>query len=150
MGIMAVPQRMTTVTLGARSVPALRAFYQAIGWRENDGSDDTFASFTLGGVRLALYPIEQLRDEAAPQEVSSRLISGMAQPWPSTSRHATKLTTFSTVLSPLEHDRSGRLSNVSGADTPATSQIPKATAGRSPGRRGSPTPSSAEEPINAG
>ena len=56
------------VTLGARRVPALRAFYRAIGWRENDGSDDTFTSFTLGNVRLALYPIELLRAEAAPQE----------------------------------------------------------------------------------
>ena len=67
-GAVAVPQRMTTVTLGAHSVPALRAFYRAIGWRENDGSDDTFTSFTLGSVRLALYPIELLGDEAAPQE----------------------------------------------------------------------------------
>jgi uncharacterized glyoxalase superfamily protein PhnB len=63
-----VPQRMTTVTLGARSVPSLRAFYQAIGWRENEGSDDTFTSFTMGSVRLALYPIEMLHGEAAPGE----------------------------------------------------------------------------------
>lgn len=56
---------MTVVTLGARSVPALRAFYRAVGWRENEGSDDTFTSFTMGSVRLALYPIELLRDEAA-------------------------------------------------------------------------------------
>ena len=65
---MVVPQRMTAVTFGARSVPALRAFYGAIGWRENEGSDDTFTSFTLSGVRLALYPIELLGAEAAPRE----------------------------------------------------------------------------------
>ena len=59
---------MTIVTLGARSVPALRAFYGALGWHENDGSDDTFASFTLGGVRLALYPLDLLGAEAAPGE----------------------------------------------------------------------------------
>ena len=59
---------MTTVTLGARSVPALRAFYRAIGWRENDGSDDTFTSFTMGSVRLALYPIELLQNEASPDD----------------------------------------------------------------------------------
>lgn len=58
------------MTLGARSLPTLRAFYAAIGWRENDGSDDTFTSFTLGGVRLALYPIELLGAEAAPDEPS--------------------------------------------------------------------------------
>jgi hypothetical protein len=65
---MPVPQRMTAVTLGGCSVPSLRAFYRAIGWQENDGSDDTFASFTMGSVRLALYPIELLRGEAAPGE----------------------------------------------------------------------------------
>jgi len=54
------------VTLGCRSVPELRAFYRAIGWRENDGSDDTFTSFTIGTVRLALYPTELLGAEAAP------------------------------------------------------------------------------------
>jgi predicted lactoylglutathione lyase len=63
---MRVPQRLTVVTFGARSVPSLRAFYGAIGWRENDGSDDTFTSFTVGGVRLALYPMKSLHDEAAP------------------------------------------------------------------------------------
>src|SRR5690349_13176090 len=59
---------MTIVTLGARSVSELRSFYSALGWRENDGSDDTFTSFTLGGVRLALYPIDALGAEAAPGE----------------------------------------------------------------------------------
>src|SRR3954447_730475 len=65
---MSVPQRMTVVTLGAYSVPSLRAFYRAIGWRENEGSDDKYTSFTLGTVRLALYPIDQLRTEASPGE----------------------------------------------------------------------------------
>jgi uncharacterized glyoxalase superfamily protein PhnB len=59
---------MTIVTLGARNMPALRAFYRALGWNENDGSDDNFTSFTLGRVRLALYPIELLGGEAAPGE----------------------------------------------------------------------------------
>jgi uncharacterized glyoxalase superfamily protein PhnB len=65
---MAVPQRLTTVTLGARSVPVLRAFYAAIGWRENDGSDDTYTTFTMGTARLALYPIALLGGEAAPHQ----------------------------------------------------------------------------------
>lgn len=63
---MPVPQRMTIVTLGARDLPALRAFYRSLGWHENNGADDHFTSFTLGGVRLALYPIELLGAEAAP------------------------------------------------------------------------------------
>jgi predicted lactoylglutathione lyase len=59
---------MTVVTFGAHSVPSLRAFYRAIGWRENDGSDDSYTSLTLGSVRVALYPIGRLHDEAAPGE----------------------------------------------------------------------------------
>jgi uncharacterized protein len=68
MSVVPIPQRLTAVTLGCRSVPNQRAFYGAIGWRENDGSNDTFTSFTIGTVRLALYPIELLGAEAAPHE----------------------------------------------------------------------------------
>ena len=63
-----IPQRVTALTLGARSVPALRAFYRGLGWVENEGSSDTFSSFTVGSMRLALYPIELLRREAAAGE----------------------------------------------------------------------------------
>jgi predicted lactoylglutathione lyase len=65
---MFVPQRMTVVTLGARNVHDLRRFYRALGWAENDGSDDSFTTFTLGEVRLALFPLDRLRAEAAPGE----------------------------------------------------------------------------------
>jgi uncharacterized protein len=64
--LVSVPQRMTMVTLGARNIPVLRAFYRGLGWRENDGSDDVFTSFTVGSVRLGLYPIARLGAEAAP------------------------------------------------------------------------------------
>jgi predicted lactoylglutathione lyase len=65
---MAIPQRLTFVTLGARDLPALRRFYRALGWAENEGATVSFASFDCGSVTLALYPIELLRDEAAPGE----------------------------------------------------------------------------------
>lgn len=65
-----IPQRLTAVTLGARNMRVLRKFYRAIGWHENDGSDDTFTSYTVGGVRLALYPLVLLGAEAAPGEVA--------------------------------------------------------------------------------
>ena len=65
----AVPQRLSFVTLGARDVGRLRASYAAWGWREREGGSDDFAQFDLGGVRLALFPIERLRDEAAPDAV---------------------------------------------------------------------------------
>ena len=54
------------VTLGTRDLPKLRSFYRSWGWTERDGGDDGFAQFNAGGVRLALYPLGLLRDEAAP------------------------------------------------------------------------------------
>jgi predicted lactoylglutathione lyase len=62
---MTIPQRLTFVTLGARSVARLRAFYAAWGWTENDGSSDEYTSYLAGSVRLALYSLADLRDEAA-------------------------------------------------------------------------------------
>jgi hypothetical protein len=53
------------VTLGTRDLPTLRSFYRWWGWTERDGSDE-FAQFDVGGVRLPLYPLGLLRDEAAP------------------------------------------------------------------------------------
>lgn len=46
----------------------LRAFYGAMGWRERPGSNDDFATFETGTVILALYPIDRLGHEAAPDE----------------------------------------------------------------------------------
>ena len=63
---MPLPQRLDFVTLGARSVSGLRAFYRSWGWVENPGGSDEFASYTAGSVRIALYPLDRLRDEAAP------------------------------------------------------------------------------------
>lgn len=63
---MGLPQRLTFVTLGARDLPVLRRFYRDIGWSENEGATDSFTSYDCGSVKVALYPIELLRDEAAP------------------------------------------------------------------------------------
>ncbi len=54
------------LTLGARDLPALRRFYRALGWEEAPGSDDAWSGFLLGGVLLALYPLDDLAAEAAP------------------------------------------------------------------------------------
>jgi uncharacterized glyoxalase superfamily protein PhnB len=43
-----------------------RAFYGSWGWSEREGGSDEFAQFDMGGVRLALYPLELLGAEAAP------------------------------------------------------------------------------------
>ncbi|MDJ1133909.1 VOC family protein [Streptomyces iconiensis] len=61
-----IPARLTVVTLGARDLPRLRAFYLALGWPELPASDDGWAAFPLGGAMLALYPLDELAREAAP------------------------------------------------------------------------------------
>ena len=50
-----------------------------MGWEENDGSDETYTSFTMGSLRLALYPIDLLGKEAAPRDdvVSSDAWNGV-------------------------------------------------------------------------
>lgn len=54
------------MTLGARDLPKLRSFYAGLGWPEVPGSGDDWAGFLLGGVLLALYPLDVLAAEAAP------------------------------------------------------------------------------------
>jgi catechol 2,3-dioxygenase-like lactoylglutathione lyase family enzyme len=63
---MTMPARLSVVTLGARDLPRLRRFYSALGWQEVAGSDDDWAGYLVGGVLLALYPVEALAREAAP------------------------------------------------------------------------------------
>lgn len=61
-----MPSRLTVVTLGARDLGSLRRFYRGLGWSEIAGSDDGWAAFHLGGVLLSLYPLDDLKSEAAP------------------------------------------------------------------------------------
>jgi uncharacterized glyoxalase superfamily protein PhnB len=67
---MTVPQRLSYVTLGARDMATLRAFYARLGWADRPGSSDEFATFETGSALLALYPLELLSAEAAPGEAS--------------------------------------------------------------------------------
>jgi predicted lactoylglutathione lyase len=62
------PQRISYITLGARDMATLRAFYAQSGWQERPGSSDDFATYEAGAVILALYPLGQLGQEAAPGE----------------------------------------------------------------------------------
>lgn len=57
-----VPARMSVVTLGARDVGTLAAFYVALDWPSRSIGD--LVSFDLGGGYLNLYPLELLAAEA--------------------------------------------------------------------------------------
>lgn len=61
-----LPTRLSIVTLGTRDMETLRRFYRALGWPELPDGDDTWTGFLLGGVLLALFPVDDLTAEAAP------------------------------------------------------------------------------------
>ena len=63
-----IPSRLSVVTLGARDVAALRAFYERLGWQTNTKADD-FAAFPLGGAVLCLFEIARLAEEAGDAEI---------------------------------------------------------------------------------
>ncbi len=48
----------------------LRAFYRNWGWAETTTSTDDWCAFDMSGCLLSLYPMDLLRDEAAPNEAT--------------------------------------------------------------------------------
>jgi uncharacterized protein len=72
-----IPARLSIVTLGARDMGVLRAFYRALGWPELASGDDTWTGFLLGGVLLALFPLDDLTEEAAPGSAARAGWSGV-------------------------------------------------------------------------
>lgn len=66
---MTLPQRISYITLGARDMATLRAFYAGLGWQERPGSNDDFAAYEAGATLVTLYPIQRLVEEAAPGEM---------------------------------------------------------------------------------
>lgn len=72
-----VPARLSVVTIGARDLPRLRRFYTDLGWSEIPSSDDDWAAFLVGGVLLALYPLDELAAEAAPGTSAATGFSGI-------------------------------------------------------------------------
>jgi catechol 2,3-dioxygenase-like lactoylglutathione lyase family enzyme len=60
---MTVPARLSVVTVGARDVGALRAFYERLGWTTNS-DPGPFAAFPLGGAVFSLFDLAHLAEEA--------------------------------------------------------------------------------------
>ena len=59
-----IPGRLTVVTVGAYDVPALRRFYESLGWTSNTPGGDEFAAFPLGGAVFTLYRMDLLAGES--------------------------------------------------------------------------------------
>jgi catechol 2,3-dioxygenase-like lactoylglutathione lyase family enzyme len=55
-------QRISLITLGARDMTALGAFYERLGW-ERVKSPDGVIAFDLLGQTLGLFPVEKLAED---------------------------------------------------------------------------------------
>ena len=72
---MTIPQGVSFITLGARDQPALRAFYEGLGWTPLIDAGD-FVAFDLGGVLLGIYPVATLGEEAGAEPPAAGQWSG--------------------------------------------------------------------------
>jgi uncharacterized protein len=61
---MAVPARMSLVTLGVTDLARSSAFYEALGWRRSTASTDEISFFATADGVLALYPFRALAADA--------------------------------------------------------------------------------------
>ncbi len=59
-----IPGRVSVVTLGTYDVPALRSFYESLGWTSSTPAGDEFAAFPLGGAVFTLYRMDLLAAES--------------------------------------------------------------------------------------
>jgi catechol 2,3-dioxygenase-like lactoylglutathione lyase family enzyme len=55
--------RLSLVTLGVRDLPRAKAFYEALGWRAANDSDDV-VFFQSGGMVLGLWSRESLAEDS--------------------------------------------------------------------------------------
>ncbi|MBI1767712.1 MAG: VOC family protein [Bacteroidetes bacterium] len=57
-------QKLNLITLGVRDFKKSVAFYESLGWKKSSSSMDELALFPLGGITMALYPRQELADDA--------------------------------------------------------------------------------------
>jgi predicted lactoylglutathione lyase len=61
---MAVPNRISIITLGVADVTAATAFYESLGWRRSSSSVESMTFFSMQGSALGLYQWDSLADDA--------------------------------------------------------------------------------------
>ncbi len=61
---LAVPQRLSLVTLGVADVAVSRSFYEGLGWKVAAGEETGVAFFDLNGTILALFGRDALAEDA--------------------------------------------------------------------------------------
>lgn len=60
---MAVPQRLTMVTLGVADVARSTQFYESLGWRRSSASQEAITFLSMQGSALALFGRTALADD---------------------------------------------------------------------------------------
>lgn len=70
---MAVPARISIITLGVADLPRATAFYRALGWAPTPFSTEEITFIETSGSMLALFPIDEL---AADVGLASPIITG--------------------------------------------------------------------------
>ena len=58
--------RISIITLGVTDLPRSIRFYRGLGFQTTASEDDPIAFFRTSGARLALYPLEKLAEDIAP------------------------------------------------------------------------------------
>ena len=61
---MAVPQRLSLVTLGVADVARATRFYESLGWRRSSASQEAVTFLAMQGSALALFGRDDLADDA--------------------------------------------------------------------------------------
>lgn len=56
-------QKFTLITLGVKDFQKALAFYEGLGWKKSEQSQETYALFPLGGMVLGLYPLQDLEKD---------------------------------------------------------------------------------------
>jgi len=59
-----ITARLSIVTVGARDVERLRAFYGRLGWKAVITADDGFTAYDTGGAIFTLWPLDSLAADA--------------------------------------------------------------------------------------
>jgi predicted lactoylglutathione lyase len=52
---MAIPQRISLITLGVADVARATAFYESLGWRRSPSSQDSITFFSMQGSALGIF-----------------------------------------------------------------------------------------------
>ena len=75
---MAVPARISLITIGVHDLTQMTAFYESLGWKRSSVSNDEVSFFATADSALGLYPLPHLAADAnlpVPPETPFRGIS---------------------------------------------------------------------------